>query len=64
MQDLWLSLVLMFALWDESPAAELLAGKFLNRIPAVMLAFEVTRPDNNQTVRFEMKFGNGMKRVE
>jgi hypothetical protein len=64
MQDLLLSLVVMFALWAESPAAELWARKFLDRVPAVTVAFEVTRPDNNQTVRFEVKFGNGMKRVE
>ncbi len=64
MQDLWLSLVLMFALWAESPTAEVWAGRFLDRIPAVTLAFELTRPGNNHTLRFEMNFGNGMKRVE
>jgi hypothetical protein len=64
MQDFWLSSVLIIALWAESPAAELWAGKFLDRITGVTFAFEVTRPGNNQTPRFEMKFGNGMKRVE
>jgi hypothetical protein len=64
MQYLWLSLVLIFALWAESPAADLWAGKFLDRIPGVTLAFEVTRPDNHQTLRFEMKFGKGMTTVE
>jgi hypothetical protein len=65
MQDLWLSLVLIIALWAELPAtAELWAGKFPDRIPAVTFAFEVMRPDNNHTLRFEMKFGNEMKRVE
>ena len=64
MQDFWLSSVLIIALWSESPAAALWAGKFLDRIPAVTFAFEVTRPDNNQTLRFEMKFGNGLKRAE
>ena len=64
MQDFWLSSVLIIALWAESPATELWAGKSLDRIPAVTLAFEVTRPGNNHTLRFEMKFGNGMKRLE
>jgi hypothetical protein len=36
MQDLWLSSVLIIALWAESPAAELWAGKFLDRIPGVL----------------------------